>query len=96
MGPFPQVEVSFQDIQVTATGCTLFWADPGQTEEAMAPKGIFLVMKDGAELQLDSSGSFWHEQPDGSIVTRKCWPVPVDLCQVEALRYGHDQVLELN
>ena len=95
MGPYPQVEVAFQDIQVTATGCTLFWADPGQTEEARPPHRILLVMKDGTEVELDSSGSFGHEQPDGSFVTRKCWPVPVDLSQAEALRDRDHQVLEL-
>lgn len=95
MGPYPQVEVQFREIEVTATGCTLFWADPEQTEEAQAPKGIFLMMKDGAELELDTSGSSWHQQPDGSVVTRKCWPVPVDLSQAESLRYGDEQVLEL-
>lgn len=95
MGPYPEAEVRFRDIQVTATGCTLFWADPEQTEEADPPRGIFLVMKDGTELKLETAGSFWHEQPDGSVVTRKCWPVPVDLSQAESLRYRDEQVLEL-
>lgn len=95
MGPYPEAEVQFREIEVTATGVTLYWADPEQTEEAKPPSRIFLVMKDGTEVKLETAGSFWHRQPDGSVVTRKCWPVPVDLSQAEALRYRDEQVLEL-
>lgn len=95
MGPYPEVEVRFREIEVTATGVTLFWADPEQTEEAEPPRELFLVMKDGTEVKLETAGSFWHKQPDGSVVTRKCWPVPVDLSQAEALRCRDEQVLKL-
>lgn len=98
MGPPPSEEVAFQDIQVTATGCTLFWADLEQAERTHLAPNFSLVMKDGTELELDTSGQAYYEQPDGTAVTRKSWPVPVDLSQADTLKYnyqGENYTLEL-
>lgn len=91
MGPPPSEEVAFQDIQVTATGCTLFWADLDQAERTHLAPSWSLVMKDGTELELDTSGQFYYEQPDGTAVTRKSWPVPVDLSQAKSLEYRYEE-----
>lgn len=98
MGTPPSENVAFQEIQVTATGCTLFWADLEQAERTHFAPSWSLVMKDGTELELDTSGRYYYEQPDGTAVTRKSWPVPVDLRQADTLKYtyeGTEYTLEL-
>ncbi len=98
MGPPPQKTAAFRDIQVTPTDCTMFWVDPNEAKEIHLGSWMSLVMKDGTELNLDSSGDFYETLPDGAAVRRKPWPVPVDLSQAVALRYhfeGEEFLLEL-
>lgn len=56
------------------------------------------MMKDGTELELETGGQEYDKLSDGTVVTQKSWPVPVDLSQAKALRYrqeGKDYILEL-
>ena len=92
MGPLPTEEMAFLRTKVTPTNLTIYWADREQTERLHKAGDWYLVMQDGTEVRLDTSGGMYTDLPGGERVSRFVWPVPVDLRQAESLeyRYGED------
>lgn len=92
MGPLPTEEMAFLRTKVTPTNLTIYWADREQTERLHKTGDWYLVMQDGTEVRLDTSGGMYTDLPGGQRVSRFVWPVPVDLRQAESLeyRYGED------
>ena len=92
MGPLPTEEMAFLRTKVTPTNLTIYWADREQTERLHKAGDWYLVMQDGTDVRLDTSGGMYTDLPGGERVSRFVWPVPVDLRQAESLeyRYGED------
>lgn len=84
--PEERPEVEFRDVRITPTELHLVWADPEMQEKVMAPGYWSLLMKDGAEIS--HCGGVGYDLPDGRAVKVYYWKVPIDLTQVEALKFG--------
>lgn len=91
MGPRPTEEMAFLRTKVTPTNLTIYWADREQTERLHKTGDWYLVMQDGTEVRLDTSGGMYTDLPGGERVSRFLWPVPVDLGQAKSLEYRYGE-----
>lgn len=89
MGPYPSEEMAFQDIKVTSTSFQIYWADREQTERLQPCGDWYLIMADGTEALVDTSGSLYEDLPDGQRISWYHHPVPVNLRQVKSLEYRY-------
>lgn len=94
MGPRPTEEMAFLRTKVTPTNLTIYWADREQTERLHKTGDWYLVMQDGTEVRLDTSGGMYTDLPGGERVSRFLWPVPVDLNQAKSLEYRYGEEVQ--
>lgn len=95
MGPRPTEEMAFLRTKVTPTNLTIYWADREQTERLHKTGDWYLVMQDGTEVRLDTSGGMYTDLPGGERVSRFLWPVPVDLNQAKSLEYRYGEEVQV-
>lgn len=89
-----EITVTFQQVQVHATGARLF-TGPENAGFMLWPDTA-LVLTDGTEVRADGAHANWEGTTgDSRWITSYAWCVPVDLSQVKALRLG-ETVISLN
>ena len=91
MGPYPTEEMAFLRTKATPTNLTIYWADREQLDHLHITGDWYLIMKDGTEVRLDTSGGMYTDLPGGERVSRFLWPVPVDLGQAKSLEYRYGE-----
>jgi len=80
------VTAELQDIRVSATGIRFVQA---KDEQMYYPELDSVILSDGTEVRMDGGGSRWSEAVgEGVWASDYYWKLPVDLSQVEALRFG--------
>lgn len=94
MGPRPTEEMAFLRTKATPTNLTIYWADREQLDHLHITGDWYLVMKDGTEVRLDTSGGMYTDLPGGERVSRFLWPVPVDLNQAKSLEYRYGEEVQ--
>lgn len=91
MGPYPTEEMAFLRTKATPTNLTIYWTDREQLDHLHITGDWYLIMKDGTEVCLDTSGGMYTDLPGGERVSRFLWPVPVDLGQAKSLEYRYGE-----
>lgn len=81
-----KVSTELLDIRVSATGIRFVQANG---EQMYYPQLKAVTLSDGTEVRMDGGGSRWTEaEGEGVWASDYYWALPVDLSQVEALRFG--------
>lgn len=81
-----EISAELLDIRVSATGIRFVQANG---EQMYHPQLKAVILSDGTEVRMDGGGSRWTEaEGEGLWASDYYWALPVDLSQVEALRFG--------